>query len=80
MARSRKIDRATAAEIKGCSRQAIAGAIRRRAIDGDKVGRSYVIRANRKFEDWQPNPVRQQIGRESQKPKRRAKKAKKANR
>ena len=62
----------TAADLKGCSRQAIAEAIQRGAIDGEKVGRNYVVRDNRKFQDWQPSQVRQEIGRESQKPKRKA--------
>ena len=72
------INTTTAADLKGCSRQAIAEAIQRGAIDGEKVGRNYVVRNNRKFQEWQPNPVRQEIGRESKKPKRRrSKKAKK---
>ena len=38
------------------------------------------MRDNRKFQDWQPSQVRQEIGRESQKPKRRVKKTKAARR
>jgi hypothetical protein len=33
------------------------------AIDGQKVGRNYLVRKNRKFERWQPNPRRQKAGR-----------------
>ena len=60
------ISTTAAAEEKDCSRQAVTDAINRGAIDGVKAGRNYVIRANKKYRDWQPNPVRQQIGRESQ--------------
>ncbi len=55
-----------AAEQKGCTRHAISAAIKRGAIDGVKAGRNYVVKANKKFTDWQPNPIRQKIGRESQ--------------
>ena len=61
------IDTATAAKIKSCSRNAILDAIRRGAIDGQQTGRYYVVIRNVRFEQWEPNPVRQQIGRESQK-------------
>ena len=67
MGKLRLIDTATAAAEKGCSRKAILDAIRRGAIDGEQTGRYFVVMANRRFEVWQPNPVRQQIGRESQK-------------
>ena len=68
------IGTAEAAERKGCSRNSILGAIRKGSIDGEKLGpRSYVVRDNKKFQEWQPNAARQQIGRESQKPKRQAK-------
>ena len=79
---ARIIGTAEAAEKKDCSRNAILDAIRRGAIDSERLGpRSYAVKANRKFEEWEPNRVRQEIGRKSQKPKRRAKKtAKKAKR
>jgi hypothetical protein len=76
MATTKLLDTATAATEKGCSRQAILGAIRNSKIDGEQLGRYYAVRANRKFEDWQPDPTRQQIGRESQRPRRQTKKAK----
>ena len=43
-------------------------------IDAEVFGRTHVIKANRKFEEWQPQAVRQKAG------KARAKKAKKAKR
>jgi hypothetical protein len=53
-----------AAQMKVCTRQAILDAIERGAIDGQKVGRNYLVRKNGKFERWQPNPRRQKAGRE----------------
>jgi hypothetical protein len=53
-----------AAGIKACTRQAIVDAVERGAIDGQKVGRSYMVRKNGKFEKWEPNPRKQQAGRE----------------
>ena len=58
-----------AAEIKDCTRHTIGAAIQRGALDGEKAGRNYVVIVNKRFQDWQPNPVRQQIGRESRQPK-----------
>ena len=75
---ARIIGTAEAAEKKDCSRNAILDAIRRGVIDSERLGpRSYAVKANRKFEEWEPNRKRQKIGRQSQKPKQRAKKAKK---
>ena len=65
------IDTAAAAKRKGCSQNAIVAAIKRNDIDGEQIGRYYAVKANRKFEDWQPQAVRQKAG------KARAKKAKK---
>ena len=65
-----------AGALKGCTRHTILAAIRRGAINGVKAGRSYVVRANKRFEAWQPDPRRQQIGRESQKPKKATRKRK----
>ena len=50
---------AQAAKQKGCTPQAIWGAIKRGDIDGQQVGRSYNVSANKKFKEWQPNPIRQ---------------------
>ena len=61
-----------AAEEKGCSVQAILAAVKRGAIDGERVGREFVVYPNKKYRHWEPNRLRQQIGRESQKPKKRA--------
>ena len=63
------IDTATAAKKKNCSRNAILDAVNRGAIDGQKTGRYYVVMENAKFANWNPNPDRQQIGRDSQKEK-----------
>ena len=54
----------TAAERKGVTPQAIRVALKRGEIDGQKVSpRTLVIEDNAKFEEWQPNPVRQAAGR-----------------
>ena len=58
-----------AAERKGCSPQSIWNAIKRNELTAQQVGRSYIISIDKKFKDWQPNPERQQIGRDSQKEK-----------
>ncbi len=55
-----------AAEQKGCSRNAIRDAMERQALDGQKLGKFFFVKVNKKFTEWQPNPVRQKIGRESQ--------------
>ena len=52
---------------KGCSRQAAWGAVKRGDIDAQKLGRDHLVMVNKKFEKWQPNPVKQHAGRESQK-------------
>jgi hypothetical protein len=52
-----------AAEGKAVTRQAIIKAIERGDIDGHRVGqRSLVVVANRKYERWEPNRVRQTAG------------------
>lgn len=62
-----------AAKLKGVSRQAILDAVRRGALNGQKVGGHYiVVKGNKKFEAWEPVAVRQKAG------KARARKAKKA--
>ncbi len=66
MAKHELISTAEAAKRKKCSRNAILDAIKRKAIDGESLGAQYVVRANPKFERWQPNPKRQQAGRRSQ--------------
>jgi hypothetical protein len=60
------IDTTTAAKEKACSRNAVLAAIRRGDIDGEQTGRYFVVKANTKYQEWAPNPTRQQIGRESQ--------------
>ena len=66
MPKTELISTAEAAKRKKCSRVAILDAIRRSVIDGVNTGRYFTVRANRKFEDWQPDLRRQQIGRDSQ--------------
>ena len=56
-----------AAKRKGCSRQALWLAVKRGSIDAEKIGRDHLVNVNQKFEDWEPNRLRQEIGRESQK-------------
>ena len=62
-----------AAEEKGCSRQTILDAIARGVIDGQRVGREFIVQPNRKFREWHPSPMRQEFGRKSQKQRRRPK-------
>jgi len=56
-----------AAEIKQTTRQTINTAIRTGKIDATRIGSYNAVLVNKKFNDWQPDPVRQQIGRDSQK-------------
>ena len=61
-----------AADEKGCSKQAILDAITRGVIDGQRVGREFIVQPNRKFREWHPSPLRQEEpGRKSQKRRRR---------
>ena len=55
---------------KRCTVQSIIEAIKRGAIDGQKMGRDYVIFPNKKYREWEPNRLRQKIGRESQRGRR----------
>jgi predicted secreted acid phosphatase len=55
-----------AATEKQCSVPAILAAIKRGAIDGQQMGREYVVFPNKKYHNWEPDRLRQQIGRESQ--------------
>ena len=70
MARLELISTTEAAKRKGCTRQAVHLAATSGKLDAEQVGRSYVVRANKVFEDWTPNPKIQAAG------KARAKKAK----
>ncbi len=68
------ISTAEAARQKGVTRQGIINAMNRGEVDGHKVSaRSLVIVANKKFEQWQPNLVRQ-AARLKGKPSKKAKK------
>lgn len=59
-----------AAAEKGCTKQTIHNAVKRKDIDGERLGGFLFVKPNKRFESWQPNPVRQKIGRESQKGRR----------
>ncbi len=67
MALPKLLSTADAAKAKNCSRNTILDAIKKGLIDGVQTGRYYVVQVNRKFQDWTPNPIRQKIGRQSQK-------------
>ena len=59
-----------AAKLKKCSGSAVRYAIQDGKVDAERFGRTWVIKCNRKFGDWMPNPKIQAAG------KARAKKAK----
>ncbi len=48
-----------AAEMKGCTAQAIRDAIAKGKIKGQQVGRSLVVMANKTFDEWKPDSKRQ---------------------
>ncbi|MDA0710550.1 MAG: hypothetical protein O3B73_10130 [bacterium] len=56
-----------AGERKACSPQSIWNAIKRGELNAQQIGRSFVVAVDQKFESWEPNRQRQQIGKESQK-------------
>ncbi len=62
MARVELISTTEAAKRKGCTRQAVHLAATSGKLDAEQVGRSYVVRANKVFENWTPNPKRQVAG------------------
>ena len=52
-----------AARLKDVSRQAIVDAMKRGVIDGQKVSdRTLVIVVNKRFNEWEPNRIRQSAG------------------
>lgn len=65
-----RVSSSEVAKTKGCSRQAVNKAIRTGRLDAERIGNQNVILANKKLEDWAPNPKIQKAG------KARAKKAK----
>jgi len=56
-----------AAERKECTVQAVRNAVKAGYVEAVQIGRAYIVLVNEKFEAWQPNRERQQIGRDSQK-------------
>ena len=70
---------AEASENKGCSRQAVHDAIRKGLLDAERFGRmGYLLKCNKKYDDWFPNPNMQRSG--YSRWGRKTKKAKKARR
>ena len=59
MTRTELISTTEAAQRKGCSRQAVHQAAKSGKLDAEQVGRSYVVRVNKVFEQWAPNPDKQ---------------------
>ena len=76
MPRLERLSTVEAAELKGCTRQGIFQAVKSGKIDAEKVGRTNIVIANQKFQDWTPNPKIQAARRKKPK-RRRTKKAKK---
>ena len=73
------MDRITVAEAskyKSCTGQAIRDAIAKGVLDADVFGKTYVVKCNKKWEDWMPNPKRQAAGGIRQKKIKKAKKGK----
>lgn len=52
-----------AAERKGCTRQAIFGAIKRGEVDAQRIGHVFIVSANEKFNAWRPGEGYQKAGR-----------------
>ncbi len=73
MARIERLSTVEAAKLKGCTRQGIFQAIQRGKLDAEKVGRTNIVVANQKFQEWTPNP-KIQAARRKKPAKRRAKK------
>ena len=77
----RLISTTEAATHKNTTRQTIAAAIKRGELEAEKIGeRVLAVKANQKFEAWNPNPKSQQAGRLTWSPSKAAPKAKKARR
>ncbi|MDP6102568.1 MAG: hypothetical protein QF579_04620 [Dehalococcoidia bacterium] len=51
-----------AAALKGTSRQVIIRAIKRGEIDTVPVGKRFVVKANKRFEEWQLSERHQKAG------------------
>ena len=62
----KKVERITiteAAQRKGVSRQAIAGAVDRGQLDSERLGpQATVVKVNKKFEAWKPSVDHQKAG------------------
>ena len=53
---------AEVSEEKGCSSQAVRDAISKGLLDAEIYGRMYLVKANKKYEAWSPNPNMQRSG------------------
>ena len=51
-----------AAQIKGCSNQAVLDAIKAEKIDAERFSRVWLIKNNRKFQQWTPGEKHQAAG------------------
>ena len=51
-----------AAQIKGCSDQAVLDAIKAEKIDAERFSRVWLIKSNRKFQQWTPGEKHQAAG------------------
>lgn len=56
---------AEASNRKGCTGQAVRDAITRGVVDAQLYGKTYVIKVNWKFRDWEPLAVKQRAGKAS---------------
>ena len=48
-----------ASQKKGCSGQAVRDAIRQGLLDSERFGRTFAVKVNKKYQEWEPMPVRQ---------------------
>ncbi len=48
---------------KKCTGQAVRNAIRAGYLDAMQIGRPYIVKANKSFNEWTPNPKSQNAGR-----------------
>ena len=51
-----------AANEKGCTGQAVRNAIKAHGLDYQQFGRTLVIKANKKYNEWNPSPKRVAAG------------------
>jgi len=49
---------------KGCSRQAVLDAIAKGKLDAEKLTMGFLIRPNKRYSEWRPDPKKQEAGRQ----------------